>query len=146
MSAASAMVREEGVVRGLMRGVGVNTLRGFLGPGSQVTSYSLLKEKAVAATVSWRSDRPSASPGKGGGGGALDVSIHVACSLVSAAISVACVNPVRNYLPTFLPGHHCYPKKNKKRTRTPDRQLGSPSFLFFRFLHHVFLISHNDSR
>ena len=124
----------------MMRGVGVNTLRGFLGPGSQVTSYSLLKEKAVAATVSWRSDRPSASPGKGGGGGALDVSIHVACSLVSAAISVACVNPVRNYLPTYLPTYLpsfldiiTIPRRTRREQELRTGSLAHLLFFFFDF-------------
>ena len=78
-SAAAAMIREEGAA-GLVRGVGVNTLRGILGPGSQVTAYSLLKEHAGRLS--------------GNTLGASDVATHVTCSLLSAAVSVAFVNPV----------------------------------------------------
>lgn len=47
------------------------------GPGSQIAAYSLLKEKAVSAGL------PASSVGT-----------HAACSLASAAASVACVHPV----------------------------------------------------
>lgn len=68
-------LKDEGL-RGMFRGVGTNTMRGFLGPGSQIVAYTLFKEKA--------------------GGMNFDVtavSTHVTCSLASAAVSVMCVNP-----------------------------------------------------
>jgi hypothetical protein len=74
-----ALIREEGF-RGLFRGIGVNTLRGFLGPGSQITSYSMLKEQAARHGGKWF--EPDS------------VRTHIACSLASAAVSIACVNPV----------------------------------------------------
>jgi len=76
LGALAALVQEEGV-RGLFRGIMVNTLRGFLGPGSQITSYNMLKEQATLH-----------------GADATSVTVHVSCSLTSAAISIACVNPV----------------------------------------------------
>ena len=67
-------------MRGFLRGVVVNTFRGFLGPGSQITSYSLLKDYVVSND--WD------------GFGATNVATHVVCSLASAAVSVLAVNPV----------------------------------------------------
>jgi hypothetical protein len=66
---------DEGL-RGMFRGVGTNTMRGFLGPGSQIVAYTLFKEKAG----SWGYD-------------VAHFSTHVCCSLASAGVSVACVNP-----------------------------------------------------
>lgn len=53
-------------------------MRGFLGPGSQIVAYKLLKDRAVDQ-LRWS---------------ATAVSTHVGVSLCSAAISIACVNPV----------------------------------------------------
>jgi solute carrier family 25 protein 34/35 len=100
-AAAAALWREEGP-RGLLRGVGVNTLRGLLGPGSQVTSYALLKERvAAAAAARWGGVGGGSGSGSSGGKhwvaewfGEGAVATHVVCSLASAAVSVACVNPV----------------------------------------------------
>jgi solute carrier family 25 protein 34/35 len=68
--------RTEGL-GGLMRGVGVSTLRGILGPGSQIVAYGELKSAAVAR-----------------GADAKATTTHVGCALCSASVSVACVNPV----------------------------------------------------
>jgi len=68
--------REEGL-GGFFRGIGVSTLRGLLGPGAQLVAYNELSAAAVE-----RGAVPTA------------VSTHVSCALVSAAVSVACVNPV----------------------------------------------------
>ena len=54
-----------------------STARGVLGPGSQLIAYNELK----AAAVGHGAD-PAAAP------------THVSCALASAAVSVACVNPV----------------------------------------------------
>ena len=72
----AALVREEGLA-GCLRGVGTSTARGVLGPGSQLIAYNELK----AAAVGHGAD-PAAAP------------THVSCALASAAVSVACVNPV----------------------------------------------------
>ena len=76
LSALSELYRDEGVA-GLFRGLGVSTLRGLLGPGSQVVAYNELKTAAVARGVDGNA-----------------VSTHVVCALASAVVSVACVNPV----------------------------------------------------
>jgi len=55
----------------------VSTLRGVLGPGSQIVAYTECKRAAVS---------------RGADGGAA--AIHVCCALASAAVSVLCVNPV----------------------------------------------------
>lgn len=68
-------LKDEGL-RGMFRGVGTNTMRGFLGPGSQIVAYTLFKEKAGAI-----------------GYDESHITTHVACSLASAAVSVMCVNP-----------------------------------------------------
>ena len=76
ISALSELARTEGLA-GMLRGIGVSTLRGLLGPGSQVVAYGECKSAAVA---------------RGADGGAA--STHVACALASAAVSIVCVNPV----------------------------------------------------
>ena len=76
--ALRALVADEGW-RGLLRGIGTNTFRGLLGPGSQIVAYTALKDRAVEALGPWA---------------AAAVGVHVACSLASAAVSVALVNPV----------------------------------------------------
>ena len=76
LSALAQLFREEGVA-GAYKGVAVSTLRGILGPGSQIVAYNECKREAVA---------------RGADGGS--VRTHVACALVSASVSVACVNPV----------------------------------------------------
>ena len=76
LDALSSLVRDEGV-RGLFNGAATNTLRGFLGPGSQIVAYSWLKQNSQSVGLT-----PSSPV------------THVACSLTSAAMSVACVNPV----------------------------------------------------
>lgn len=76
LSALAELAHEEGSA-GLFRGVAVSTLRGLLGPGSQLFAYGELKRIAVE---------------RGADGSAALT--HVACALSSAAVSVACVNPV----------------------------------------------------
>mmetsp|Transcript_69568 Transcript_69568/g.155068 ORF Transcript_69568/g.155068 Transcript_69568/m.155068 type:complete len:299 (-) Transcript_69568:530-1426(-) len=74
--ALRSLLRDEGLV-GCFKGVGVSTLRGVLGPGSQLISYNELKTIAIT---------------RGADGNAT--STHIVCALASAAVSVACVNPV----------------------------------------------------
>ena len=76
ISALSQLARAEGL-SGLFRGLGTSTLRGILGPGSQIVAYNEIKKAAVARSVD-----------------GSRTSTHVACALVSASVSVACVNPV----------------------------------------------------
>ena len=76
LSALVELARTEGVA-GLTRGLATSTLRGLLGPGSQITAYNECKRASVA---------------RGFDGSA--VSTHVVCALASAVVSVACVNPV----------------------------------------------------
>ena len=52
-------------------------MRGMLGPGSQIYAYGEIKTWAVSQGAS-----PSSS------------ATHVACAVASAAVSVACVNPL----------------------------------------------------
>ncbi|KAJ1463226.1 mitochondrial carrier domain-containing protein [Pelagophyceae sp. CCMP2097] len=70
-----ALARTEGA-RGLCKGIGTSIFRGMVGPGSQLVAYNELKTAAVA---------------RGRDGAA--VSTHVACSLMSAAVSIVLVNP-----------------------------------------------------
>tara|TARA_B110001452_G_scaffold172073_1_gene144124 strand:+ start:632 stop:1534 length:903 start_codon:yes stop_codon:yes gene_type:complete len=76
LSALADLAKTEGAA-GLLRGVGVSTLRGLLGPGSQIVAYGEFKRAAVAR-----------------GADAAAVRTHVGCALASAAISILCVNPV----------------------------------------------------
>lgn len=76
ISALAELYRDEGF-GGLSRGVGVSTLRGILGPGSQIVAYGEFKTAAVTR-----------------GADAAASSTHVACALLSAVVSVAFVNPV----------------------------------------------------
>ena len=76
LSALANLWRDEGLA-GLTKGLGVSTLRGILGPGSQIVAYGELKTAAVA---------------QGADGAAA--STHVACALGSAVVSVSFVNPV----------------------------------------------------
>ena len=76
ISALSDLARTEGLA-GCYKGVATSTLRGILGPGSQIFAYNEMKPFAVS---------------KGLDGGA--VSTHVVCALGSAAVSTCCVNPV----------------------------------------------------
>ena len=76
LSALTQLLRDEGV-SGAFKGVGVSTLRGILGPGSQVFAYGEFKREAIA---------------RGADGG--HVLTHILCALASASVSVACVNPV----------------------------------------------------
>ena len=55
----------------------MSTLRGVLGPGSQIVAYTECKRTAVS---------------RGADGGAA--ATHVCCALASAGVSVLCVNPV----------------------------------------------------
>ncbi|KAL1495399.1 hypothetical protein AB1Y20_016767 [Prymnesium parvum] len=75
-AAVQSLWREEGV-RGCFRGVGTSTLRGLLGPGSQLVAYNELKRLAAER-----------------GADAHSVATHIACALCSAAVSILCVNPV----------------------------------------------------
>ena len=76
LSALAELFQTEGF-SGAFRGVAVSTLRGILGPGSQIVAYNECKREAVE---------------RGADGGS--VLTHVACALASAVVSVACVNPV----------------------------------------------------
>ena len=76
ISALIELFRAEGI-GGAFTGVAVSTLRGLLGPGSQIFAYGELKREVVQ---------------RGADGGA--VLTHIGCALASAAVSVACVNPV----------------------------------------------------
>ena len=76
ISALTELWRDEGSA-GFTRGLATSTMRGLLGPGSQIVAYNEFKSAAVA---------------RGSDGAA--VSTHVACALLSAVVSVACVNPV----------------------------------------------------
>eukprot|EP00756_Hemistasia_phaeocysticola_P024367 Hpha_TRINITY_DN15946_c3_g7::TRINITY_DN15946_c3_g7_i1::g.73170::m.73170 len=70
------LVAEEGWA-GCLRGIGTSTVRGILGPGSQIVAYNEIKGLAVSNGID---------------GAAIPT--HVCCALLSAAISIACVNPV----------------------------------------------------
>ena len=76
ISALVDLARTEGF-SGCMRGVGTSTLRGILGPGSQVFAYGEFKSSMTQ---------------RGADGNAT--STHIAAALGSAAVSVAAVNPV----------------------------------------------------
>ena len=70
------MVRDEGGWRGATNGLGVSTLRGMLGPGTQLPAYYELKRRAGAAGYD------VASP-----------AVHVPCSALSAGVSILACNP-----------------------------------------------------
>ena len=72
----SRLLSEEGLA-GCVRGIGTSTLRGILGPGSQLIAYNEMK----AAVVNLGADASAAMT-------------HICCALASAAVSVAIVNPV----------------------------------------------------
>jgi len=72
----ASLLREEGVA-GVFRGIGTSTVRGLLGPGSQLIAYNECKRFAT---------EKGASP--------ASVTTHIGCALASAAVSVLCVNPV----------------------------------------------------
>lgn len=76
LSALAELWREEGL-NGFTRGLATSTMRGLLGPGSQIVAYNELKAAAVARGVDGTA-----------------VSTHFGCALLSAVVSVACVNPV----------------------------------------------------
>lgn len=71
-----SLVRDEGMT-GCLRGIGTSTVRGILGPGSQIVAYNELKAAAAQR-----------------GADVTAASTHIPCALTSAAISIACVNPV----------------------------------------------------
>lgn len=75
-SGLASLVRDEGLA-GCMKGIGVSTLRGLMGPGSQLIAYNEMKREAVAH-----------------GASAAAVSTHVGCALGSAVVSISAVNPV----------------------------------------------------
>ena len=77
LSALAELVRTEGI-GGLFSGISVSTLRGVLGPGSQLVAYNELKR-----TLAHHQMAPADA-----------ASTHVLCALASAVVSVACVNPV----------------------------------------------------
>lgn len=77
-NAAVSLYRDEGLA-GLFKGVSVNTTRGLLGPGTQLPSYHYFKYLAN------ESEKLNASDPK---------MIHAISALGSAAVSVACVNPI----------------------------------------------------
>jgi hypothetical protein len=70
-----SLLRDEGIA-GLSRGIGVSTLRGTVGPGSQLFSYNEFKRMAVER-----------------GAVASDHSTHIMCALASAVVSIVVVNP-----------------------------------------------------
>jgi solute carrier family 25 protein 34/35 len=76
VSALLDLFRTEGL-SGAFRGVATSTLRGMLGPGSQIYAYGEIKSWAVSRGASANSS-----------------ATHVACALASASVSVLCVNPV----------------------------------------------------
>lgn len=76
LSALFDLWRTEGIA-GCLKGVATSTLRGLLGPGSQIVAYGELRREALAR-----------------GADGASVLTHIACALASAAVSVACVNPV----------------------------------------------------
>ena len=76
-AAVRSLVADEGLA-GCLRGIGVSTMRGILGPGTQLISYNEMK----AAVVKHLSI------------GATATTTHVLCALGSAAMSVLFVNPV----------------------------------------------------
>lgn len=75
--AVAAFARDEGLA-GCVKGLGTSTLRGMIGPGSQIVAYGEMKAAAAAR-----------------GANADSAATHVVCALGSAAVSVAIVNPVR---------------------------------------------------
>jgi len=76
LSAIADLFRAEGVA-GAFKGVATSTLRGILGPGTQIVAYNELKREAITCGVDGNS-----------------IGTHISCALASAAVSVACVNPV----------------------------------------------------
>mmetsp|Transcript_12376 Transcript_12376/g.31622 ORF Transcript_12376/g.31622 Transcript_12376/m.31622 type:complete len:309 (-) Transcript_12376:150-1076(-) len=76
ISALATLLRDEGL-GGAFNGVGTSTLRGILGPGSQIFAYNEFKREVIA---------------RGADGGS--VLTHISCALASAAVSVAFVNPI----------------------------------------------------
>ena len=58
------------------RGLGISTLRGMLGPGTQLPAYYELKKRAGA--LGYDVDSPV---------------VHVPCSAISAGVSILCCNP-----------------------------------------------------
>lgn len=76
ISALFELFRNEGL-SGAFRGVATSTVRGMLGPGSQIYAYGELKDAVVAR-----------------GADAHASTTHVVCALASAAVSVAVCNPV----------------------------------------------------
>lgn len=76
LTALAELWREEGAT-GYTRGLATSTMRGLLGPGSQIVAYNEIKAAAVARGVD-----------------GSRVSTHVVTALLSAVVSVACVNPV----------------------------------------------------
>jgi len=74
--ALASLVKDEGFA-GMTRGILTSTVRGCIGPGSQVVAYGEMKAALVE---------------RGWSGGSILT--HVPCALASAAISIAVVNPV----------------------------------------------------
>ena len=70
------LVRSEGL-SGCFNGVATSTLRGIVGPGTQIFAYNEFKREAGQ---------------RGMDSGAA--STHVVCAVASAAVSTCCVNPV----------------------------------------------------
>ena len=75
-SALLNLVRSEGL-SGCFNGVATSTLRGIVGPGTQIFAYNEFKREAGQ---------------RGMDSGAA--STHVVCAVASAAVSTCCVNPV----------------------------------------------------
>lgn len=74
--AITSLVRDEGFA-GCVKGIGVSTFRGILGPGTQLFAYGEFKGHLV----------------KEHGWSATSFGTHVVCALSSAVVSITCVNP-----------------------------------------------------
>ena len=144
---ASALLKlwcDEGV-GGFSRGLGTSTLRGLLGPGSQIVAYNEVKAAAVARGVDGSA-----------------VSTHVTCALLSAVVSVACVNPVdvtRTRLYNAPPGRYVGgvdtalalariegPLAFYKGALTHFLRLGPHMVLVFGILEQIKLVRHRKAR
>lgn len=73
--ALRSMIRDEGA-GAATKGIGVSTLRGMLGPGTQLPAYYELKKRCAAAGFDGNSPL-----------------VHIPCSALSAGVSILCCNP-----------------------------------------------------
>ena len=91
LAALRSLVVDEGF-KGALQGVGTNTVRGLIGPGSQIAAYSMFKDTAPTYGL------PKAA-----------VSTHIACSLASALVSVVLCKYVYNRTHSITSTHHHSP-------------------------------------